>query len=303
MKMEISNGILLDSGTNELEIIEFEVGHSRFGINVIKVKEIILPIPVTFIPHSHPYIEGIIQLRGEVLPVVDLKKVLQLGNSANTENEKYIVTEFNQQKVVFHVHNVSQIHRISWGQIEKPSDMYSGDTTQIIGVIKQNDHMILMLDFERIITEINPETGINKNTIKKLGTRERSSKKVVVAEDSALLRKLIYDTLLEAGYENVEFFENGKDAYNYLEAIVSDGKKIEEEVQLVITDIEMPQMDGHHLTKKIKDDNQLSKLPVIIFSSLITESLRHKGEIVGADDQVSKPEIMELILKMDKYIL
>ncbi|GIN37732.1 MULTISPECIES: chemotaxis protein [Heyndrickxia] len=301
--MEISNGILLDSGTNELEIIEFEVGHSRFGINVIKVKEIILPIPVTFIPHSHPYIEGIIQLRGEVLPVVDLKKVLQLGNSANTENEKYIVTEFNQQKVVFHVHNVSQIHRISWGQIEKPSDMYSGDTTQIIGVIKQNDHMILMLDFERIITEINPETGINKNTIKKLGTRERSSKKVVVAEDSALLRKLIYDTLLEAGYENVEFFENGKDAYNYLEAIVSDGKKIEEEVQLVITDIEMPQMDGHHLTKKIKDDNQLSKLPVIIFSSLITESLRHKGEIVGADDQVSKPEIMELILKMDKYIL
>ena len=303
MKMEISNGILLDSGTNELEIIEFEVGHSRFGINVIKVKEIILPIPVTFIPHSHPYIEGIIQLRGEVLPVVDLKKVLQLGNSATTENEKYIVTEFNQQKVVFHVHNVSQIHRISWGQIEKPSDMYSGDTTQIIGVIKQNDHMILMLDFERIITEINPETGINKNTIKKLGTRERSSKKVVVAEDSALLRKLIYDTLFEAGYENVEFFENGKDAYNYLEAIVSDGKRIEEEVQLVITDIEMPQMDGHHLTKKIKEDNQLSKLPVIIFSSLITESLRHKGEIVGADDQVSKPEIMELILKMDKYIL
>lgn len=301
--MEQANGILLDSGTNELEIIEFEIQNSRFGINVIKVKEILQPLPVTYIPHSHPFIKGIIQLRGEVLPVVDLKKVLNLGDSENASNEKYIVAEFNQQKIVFHVHNVTQIHRITWEQIEKPSELYSGDTTQIIGVIKRNDHMILMLDFERIITEINPDAGINKNNIKKLGVRERSAKKIVVAEDSALLRKLIYETLNEAGYENVEFFENGKDALDYLESILSEGKSILNEVQLVITDIEMPQMDGHHLTKKIKENHQLSSLPVIIFSSLITESLKHKGEMVGADDQVSKPEINELILKIDQHII
>ncbi|MGE8206702.1 chemotaxis protein [Heyndrickxia sp. NPDC080065] len=301
--MENTNGVLLDSGTNELEIIEFEVQNSSFGINVIKVKEIIQPLPVTFIPHVHSFIKGIIQLRGEVLPVIDLKKVLDLGDSDNKENEKYIVTEFNQQKVVFHVHNVTKIHRISWDQIEKPSDMYSGDTTQIIGVIKRSEHMILMLDFERILTEINPEVGINKNIIKKLGQRERSSKKIVIAEDSALLRKLIYDTLFEAGYENVEFFENGKDAFQYLESLLNEGGNILKDVQLVITDIEMPQMDGHHLTKKIKEHNDLSKLPVIIFSSLITESLKHKGEMVGADDQVSKPEIAELIMKIDQHII
>lgn len=301
--MESTNGILLDSGTNELEIIEFNIQNSSFGINVIKVKEILQPLPVTFIPHAHPFIKGIIQLRGEVLPVVDLQKVLQLGNSGNESSEKYIVTEFNKQKVVFHVHNVTQIHRISWDQIEKPSEMYSGDTAQIIGVIKRNEHMILMLDFERIITEINPEIGINKNNIQKLGARERSSKKIIVAEDSALLRKLINDTLFEAGYENVEFFENGKDAFDYLESITAEGKNITNEVQLVITDIEMPQMDGHHLTKKIKEHEQLSELPVIIFSSLITDSLRHKGEMVGANDQVSKPEINELILKIDQHII
>ncbi|GIN83900.1 chemotaxis protein CheV [Heyndrickxia sporothermodurans] len=301
--MESTNGILLDSGTNELEIIEFNIQNSSFGINVIKVKEILQPLPVTYIPHAHPFIKGIIQLRGEVLPVVDLQKVLQLGDSGNESSEKYIVTEFNKQKVVFHVHNVTQIHRISWDQIEKPSEMYSGDTAQIIGVIKRNEHMILMLDFERIITEINPEIGINKSNIQKLGARERSSKKILVAEDSALLRKLINDTLFEAGYENVEFFENGKDAFDYLESIIAEGKNITSEVQLVITDIEMPQMDGHHLTKKIKEHEQLSQLPVLIFSSLITDSLRHKGEIVGANDQVSKPEINELILKIDQHII
>ncbi|MGE6258556.1 chemotaxis protein [Heyndrickxia sporothermodurans] len=301
--MESTNGILLDSGTNELEIIEFNIQNSSFGINVIKVKEILQPLPVTFIPHAHPFIKGIIQLRGEVLPVVDLQKVLQLGNSGNESSEKYIVTEFNKQKVVFHVHNVTQIHRISWDQIEKPSEMYSGYTAQIIGVIKRNEHMILMLDFERIITEINPEIGINKNNIQKLGARERSSKKIIVAEDSALLRKLINDTLFEAGYENVEFFENGKDAFDYLESVTAEGKNITNEVQLVITDIEMPQMDGHHLTKKIKEHEQFSQLPVIIFSSLITDSLRHKGEMVGANDQVSKPEINELILKIDQHII
>lgn len=296
-------GILLESGTNELEIVEFEVGTNKFGINVIKVKEIIQPIGVTFIPHAHPHVEGIIQLRGEVLPVVDMFRVLGIQNAERSPQQKYIVAEFNKQRVVFHVDNVTQIHRISWDQIEKPSDMYQGGTTQVIGVIKQNNQMILLLDFERIMVDINPESGINVESVKKLGKRERSDKKIVVAEDSPLLRKLLHDTLYEAGYANVEFFENGRDAYEYLELLAKTGSAIEEHVQLVVTDIEMPQMDGHHLTKKIKTHSELQKIPVIIFSSLITDDLRHKGDQVGAEDQISKPEIAELILKIDKYIL
>ncbi|AXM88068.1 chemotaxis protein CheV [Anoxybacillus ayderensis] len=301
--MENKHGILLESGTNELEIVEFLIGENRFAINVIKVKEIIHPIAPTKVPHAHPYIEGIIELRGEVLPLIDLAKALGFGPSNNPAQDKYIVAEFNQQKVVFHVHNVTQIHRISWKQIEKPSQMYQGLESQIIGVVKLNGHMILLLDFEKIVVDINPQSGIHVERVKKLGKRERSNKKLIVAEDSPLLRKLLHDTLAEAGYVYVEFFENGEDALHYLQSIVQKGKPVESEVQLVITDIEMPQMDGHHLTKRIREDETLKHLPVIIFSSLITDDLRHKGERVGATAQVSKPEIAELVQMIDQYIL
>ena len=301
--MQEHKGILLESGTNELEIVEFEVGNSKFGINVIKVKEIIQPIAITYIPHAHPHVEGIIQLRGEVLPVVDMFKALGLPTHTQNAQEKFIVAEFNKQTVVFHVGNVTQIHRFSWEQIEKPSDMYQGGNSQIIGVIKHLGDMILLLDFEKIMVDINPESGINVEAVKKLGKRDRSEKKIVIAEDSPLLRKLLSDTLSEAGYVNLEFFENGKLAYDYLESIAAKNDDIEKHVQFVITDIEMPQMDGHHLTKKIKSHPVLSKLPIVIFSSLITDDLRHKGEQVGALDQISKPEIAELILKIDRHIL
>jgi two-component system chemotaxis response regulator CheV len=296
-------GILLESGTNELEIVEFEVGTNKFGINVVKVKEILQPLPVTVIPLAHPHIEGIIQLRGEILPVVNMGKVLGTELSSDVQEQKFIVAEFNQQRVVFHVDNVSLIHRISWNQIEKPSEMYQGESSQIIGVVKQGTDMILLLDFERIMVDINPSSGIQMDSVKKLGKRERSDKKIVIAEDSPLLRKLLHETMNEAGYVNLEFFENGLDAFRYLEEIAKSTQNIEEHVQLVITDIEMPKMDGHHLTKKIKANSVLAKLPVIIFSSLITNDLRHKGDQVGAQDQVSKPEIADLILKTDRYIL
>lgn len=301
--MENKHGILLESGTNELEIVEFLIGDNRFAINVIKVKEIIQPIAPTKVPHAHPYIEGIIELRGEVLPLIDLAKALGFGPSSNPAQDKYIVAEFNQQKVVFHVHNVTQIHRISWKQIEKPSQMYQGLESQIIGVVKLNGNMILLLDFEKIVVDINPQSGIHVDRVKKLGQRDRSNKKLIVAEDSPLLRKLLHDTLAEAGYVYVEFFENGEDALHYLQSIVEKGKPVESEVQLVITDIEMPQMDGHHLTKRIREHDKLKHLPVVIFSSLITDDLRHKGERVGATAQVSKPEIAELVQVIDQYIL
>lgn len=296
-------GILLETGTNELEIVEFGIGKNKFGINVMKVKEIINPTPVVSIPHAHPFIEGILELRGEILPVINVAAALGLPESEQSQLDKFIVAEFNQQKTVFHVHSVSQIHRISWGQIEKPSEMYQGNDSQVIGVIKLGGDMILFLDFEKMLVEINPDAGINMNDVKKLGPRERSNKRIVVAEDSVMLRKLLHDTLNEAGFQTLEFFENGQDAINYLEHIADGTQDPTDVVQLVITDIEMPQMDGHHLTKKIKENSALAKLPVIIFSSLITNELRDKGNGVGANAQISKPEIGELVLKIDELIL
>lgn len=300
--MENKQGILLETGTNELEIVEFGINNNKFGINVIKVREIINPVPVTKVPQIHPQVEGIIELRGEVLPVVDVAKAIGFPPSDTPEKDKFIVTEFNQQKIVFHVHSVSQIHRISWEQIEKPSEMYQSADSHIIGVIKLHGEMILLLDFEKIVVEINPEIGISLQRMEKIEKRDRSNKHLLIAEDSPLLRKLLHDTLTEAGFQHMEFFENGKEAFDYLENLLAEGKEWEKEVQLVITDIEMPQMDGHHLTKKIKEQSQLSKLPIIIFSSLITDDLRHKGEKVGADAQVSKPEIAELVQLIDQFL-
>ncbi|UOE56951.1 chemotaxis protein [Bacillus sp. CMF12] len=301
--MEQKKGILLESGTNELEIVEFSIGRIKFGINVIKVKEIINPVQVIPVPHSHRNIEGIIELRGEVLPVVDVASSLNMAPSESPQQDKFIVTEFNQQKIVFHVHNVSKIHRISWNQIEKPSEMYQGHESQIIGIIKLEDEMVLLLDFEKMVTEINPDSGISIQKVQKLGKRERSDKKLLIAEDSPLLRKLLNDTLNEAGFSQIEFFENGYDAYEYLHSLAESGRDVTKEVQLMITDIEMPQMDGHHFTKKVKEHPVLAKIPVIIFSSLITEDLRHKGQMVGANAQVSKPEIAELVLLIDQHAL
>ncbi|HWJ78858.1 MAG TPA: chemotaxis protein [Niallia sp.] len=300
--MNRDKGILLESGTNELEIVEFSVGKNHFGINVIKVKEIINPAAITPIPHSHPYVEGIMELRGEVLTVVNLANVLGYPPSDEPDKDKYIVSEFNKTKIIFHVHNVTQIHRISWEDIEKPSDTYYGSNSQIIGVVKLMGEMILLLDFEKIVVEINPESGINVQQVKKLGERERSDKKLMVVEDSPLLRKLLEDTLNEAGFYQIEFFENGRDALNFLKDKAKSPQELKHFVQLIITDIEMPQMDGHHLTRMIKEDSELAELPVVIFSSLITDDLKHKGQMVGADAQVSKPEIKELIQLIDKLL-
>ncbi|OIJ18961.1 chemotaxis protein CheV [Anaerobacillus alkalidiazotrophicus] len=294
-------GILLESGTNELEVIVFSIGQGVFGINVMKVREIINPLPVTKMPNGHPNVEGIIRLRDEVLPVVNLAKVIGFPPSESPEQDKLIVAELNKMKVAFHVHNVSRIHRISWEQIEKPTKLSQGLEGSTIGVIKMEDNMILLLDYEKILVDISPSSGINKEEIKTMGSRERSYKKVMIVEDSPILRRLLEDTLVTAGYENLQFFEDGKLAWDHLEKIGKE-KLFTQLPDVIISDIEMPKMDGHHLTKRIKDDILLKDIPVVIFSSLITGDLYHKGDRVGANAQVSKPEIVNLVENIDKLL-
>lgn len=300
--MFTKEGILLETGTNELEIVEFTIGNNRFGINVIKVREIISVIPTTKVPFSHPHIEGVISLRDEVIPVVNLAKVLHLPEQYEETSEKYIIAEFNMLKIAFHVGNIAQIHRISWEKIEQPNDLAKNLENLITGIIHFDEQMILLPDFEKIIFNINPNTGISKDRIQSLDARDRSTKTILIAEDSSLLRELLKETLEKVGYVNIEICHDGQEALDKLIAFSEKGN-VTEHVQLVITDIEMPKMDGHHLTKRIKENDKLKKLPVIIFSSLITNDLRHKGEKVGANAQVSKPEVSELVKYVDQFIL
>lgn len=294
---EEHKGILLESGTNELEVIMFNIGTGTFGINVMKVREIIQPMNVTLMPHTHPHVEGIIRLRDEVIPVIDLAKAIGFSPSEEGHQDKYVVSEMNNVKVAFHVHAVSRIHRISWEQIEKPSRLSGGLEDLTIGVIKMDEIMILMLDYEKVVYDIMPEAGITPAKMEGVEKRDRSGKKILLAEDSPILRQLLKDTLTEAGYDKLIFADDGKEAWEYITS-TKGGSSIDG----IITDIEMPAMDGHHLTEKIKEDQKLKDIPVLIFSSLITGDLFHKGEKVGADAQISKPEIGQLVTMLDDLL-
>lgn len=298
-----STGILLESGTNELEIIEFRIGTGLYGINVAKVREIVNPTRVVSLPRSHPHVEGIINNRGQILSLVNLPVVLGEPDNNNPGQERFIITQFNTMFSAFRVHEVTRIHRFSWKLIEKPTDLMQGHEGIATGIVKLNDRLIVLLDFEKIVLDINSEISIHAHNIKDLGERRVSSEPVVIAEDSPTLRQLLVDVLKEAGYQNLRILNDGQEAWNYLENLANElGDQFSKEVRLVITDIEMPQMDGHHLTKRIKEHPRLRQLPVVIFSSLISEDIMHKGRAVGADAQVSKPEIDKLVGIVDKLI-
>lgn len=293
--------ILMESGTNELEVLEFTLGNNSYGINVAKIREIIPYQHVTPVPNSHPSIEGIFMPRDIMITAIDLKNCLQRGMSE--DGGLFIITNFNKLDIAFHVDNVVGIHRVSWKEIIKPNATVSTTEDGIsTGIIKKNDKLIIILDFEKIVTDINPETGLKITEIDELGERHRSEVPILIAEDSVLLNKLIVDSLKKAGYVNLIHTENGEEAYNVIEEAKEKGT-LDSTVQLVITDIEMPLMDGHRLTKLIKDDEETKHIPIVIFSSLVNDDMRRKGESLGANAQLSKPEIGNLVRVVDSLIM
>lgn len=293
--------ILLENGTNELEILEFKLGDNSYGINVAKIREIITYEPVTPVPNAHPSIEGIFMPRDTMITAISLKNALQMGDS-DSKDGLFIITNFNKLDVAFHVDKVMGIHRVNWSEIIKPDVTINNEMDGVsTGIVKFSDRLVIILDFEKIVADISPETGLKMNEVTSLGERERSAIPIVIAEDSHLLNKLINDALTQAGYVNVKRTENGLEAWNYIVDAKNAGD-LDEKVKLVITDIEMPQMDGHRLTKMIKTDPELKDIPVVIFSSLVNEEMRIKGEQLGANAQLSKPEIGNLVLEIDKLV-
>jgi two-component system chemotaxis response regulator CheV len=298
------SNILLETGTNELEILEFVISGNSYGINVAKITELMQIQEVQEMPLSHPCVEGVFQPRDEVYTIVDLSKYLGLGKSELPDKDIFIITNFNQMNIAFHVHAVESIFRISWEDIEKPdSIIYGGQEGVVTGIAKVNDRIISILDFEKITFDISPETGVDLSTVKSYTGADREHIPILVAEDSALLRKMLMEALHTSGYNNVTILNNGEEAWEYLLKIKAEGATdILSKVSCVITDIEMPRMDGHRLTKQIKSDTLFSDIPVVIFSSLIDESMQKKGVEVGADAQLSKPEIANLVDVVDSMV-
>lgn len=293
--------ILLESGTNELEIMEFTINGELFGINVAKVREIMMCVSVKPMPNSHPDVEGVIKPRDKLITVINLPQYLNLPESPDQNHDIFIIANFNKLDFAFHVHTVVGIDRISWTKMQKPDRViYGGAEGVATGIAEYESRLITILDFEKIVSEISPESGIQVSDLDVLGPRSRSDKSILVVEDSMLLSKLIIESLHKAGYVKTVKTDNGQEAWDFLCEAKSSGDPIENHINCIVTDIEMPQMDGHRLTKLVKEDSVLKVLPVILFSSLINEEMRIKGRQLGADEQISKPEIANLVTLIDR---
>ncbi len=294
-------GILLETGTNEFEIVEFNIGNVNYGINVAKVREVITRVPVTAMPQAHPYIDGLFTLRGKAIPLVNLPRCLNAQTADTPRN--IIVTEINNYNIGFLVETVSRIHRISWKEMEPAPEV--GDQSRVVGIIKMKDRIVLLLDFETIIAEINPEINQKLSTVDD-ATEDVKDKRgrahVVVAEDSPLLRELLVSTLHDSGYRFIRDFGNGQDAWEYLCELAKKNGPIENQVGVIVSDVEMPKMDGHRLLKLVREDERLKEVPLVLFSSLINPEMRRKGKELGASGQIAKPEINQLIELLDHLV-
>ena len=303
MKVEKGKeGILLESGTNEIEIMKFTIQGEFYGINVAKVKEIMMAEKVKAMPHAHPAVEGIFKPRDTLITVIDLGFYLTDECLEHKPRDLFIVTNFDKMTVAFRVQSIEGISRISWNDIQKPDKTLShGEEGVATGIAQCAGELVTILDFEKIVAEIAPETTIQLSEVDQMGDRPICSNPLVIAEDSILLQKMIDEALERAGFTNVKNFNNGQEAWDYLDSIKGDSD-LYEKVNLIITDIEMPKMDGHRLTKLVKDDPRLKCLPVVIFSSLIDDQMRVKGQALGADEQLTKPEIGNLVHVIDKLL-
>jgi two-component system chemotaxis response regulator CheV len=287
-------GILLEAGTNEMELLVFTLNETPFGINVAKVREIVQRSETIRIPHSPPAVEGSFRLRDRVLTLVNLGKYFSMeGEVTKGGDGMIIVVEFNDVTCGVLVDTVEVIYRLSWDQIEPPSQYLMSLQAPITGTAQvEQGKTVLIADFETIVGEILGVQSASADERADFIEINPKDVKILLADDSAVLRKTLAKILNDNGFENLTICSDGQHAWETLKKHENDENG---PCDIVLSDIEMPRMDGLHLTNKIKEDPNLANLPVILFSSLITEDNRRKGEAVGADAQVSKPDSANLL--------
>lgn len=303
--------ILLEVGTNELELVEFYIDEpdgyrGYYGINVSKVVEISRSQPITAMPQMpHPSVLGAFPFRdGRIVPLIDISKFLNKGGVAS-DDPRIIITEFNRTHTAFLVSGVTRIHRISWKQVEAPTplllEISSGSIT---AVVRLEGRVVFVLDAEAIVAAMNPALSVRMDEPPvELPNRKYH---ILHADDSVSIRRLVMDLLRKEGRFDVTQANDGEEAWQMLLKFKEEAQQkeipITRLVQGIITDIEMPNLDGLTLCKYIKEDHVLRELPVAMFSSLISSSLAHKCASVGADAQFAKPDLQGISDKMFQLI-
>ncbi|MCL1831315.1 MAG: chemotaxis protein [Oscillospiraceae bacterium] len=299
--MEYGNlGIEHEIDTTDLELLEFSVGEEHFGINIAKVSEIIIHCDLTPIPNAtNKAVEGVFMHRGKLVTVIDLHEVLMITKPV-VERTLLIVCDFDQVSVAFDVTNVNGIQRLKWTQVEMPPTVGgSADDGVATGVTKIGEKIIMVLDFEKIICDMNSGQEFELGIVGEIEMPPQFNyeRRVFVVDDSVFLNKVVVKELRKCGFTNIVSFCNGRDAWNCIADLQENGQG--HTIGAVVTDIEMPLMDGHTLLKLIRTHKStLNKTPVVMFSSLIHDNMRIKGDEVGADAQFSRSELEECITKV-----
>jgi two-component system chemotaxis response regulator CheV len=309
-----NTNILLDSTTNELEIVEFRIDEvdshgdavpCYYGVNVAKVREIIRMPQISRMVNAKPGVEGMIRLRDKVITIINLAQVLG-KNTGDMVADRIVILEFNNLMVGVLVQSVSRIYRISWKNVEPPSR--SVHSEQVTGLVKMDDRIILVLDFEKIVGELCNESALKpiEDVTMLAGAIEcnaRRSRCILVADDSMFIRSALCTVLRSAGYVVIEA-ENGAVAWDIIQKRLKqcqeDGTDFRAHINMVITDIEMPQIDGLRLTHLVRSETSLKELPLAIFSSLASEDNKRKWISLGADYILSKPDLPNLVRVVDE---
>lgn len=306
----ITGDILLEAGTNELEVLVFTLGDGAFGVNVAKVREVIRPRETNNVPRQHSSVLGMFNIRGAVVPVIDLAKHLGIhrsGEAPPVQQGRVIITEFNGLRTGFLVDAVDQIYRMSWERVRPvpPTNTRGGQgepaVSSTTGVIDLDGRLVLMIDFESVADSILMEKRLHVDSVPNDLNVPRSATRIVMVEDSPFMRGLVSEVFRRSGYSRLEVYDNGESAWNAIKAD-ADATGQGSPIAAVVSDIEMPRMDGLHLTKLIKGHPALKSTKVVLFSSLISADNLKKGRQVGADVQVAKPELAEMVRLVDRLI-
>ncbi|MDZ7619001.1 MAG: chemotaxis protein, partial [Patescibacteria group bacterium] len=293
--------ILLESGTNELELLVFDVADYTFGINVAKVREVLPTAEITRLPKAHSSVRGVFKLRNRVIPCVSLLDHLGIEPTQPNSESTMILSDFNQQQTAFLVDSVERIHRLSWENILSVPGLEALSHTPVTALARCDNRLIVMLDFEMILDDVTDQYFRTDSVDNPMGL-PREKLRIVLAEDSPTVREAVTTTLRNSGYKCLHYFENGAEAWKWIEQQLAKSGGEGDIADLIISDVEMPQVDGFHLTKRIKSHPTLRKVPVLLYSSIITPDNFKKGQAVGADAQIAKPELKRIVALADELI-
>jgi len=295
--LALDHDILLEVGTNEFEVVEFIIDADKkyhFGINIAKVREIIRMPETVRIPNAHPAIIGSANIRNKIIPIINLAQCLNLKTDFYPKKSKVIITYFNHKFHGFVVDDINRIHRVKWADIKDYSSIADFRLAEtVLGVVKIEDRLIQLLDFEKIASEINPDTNFDEVSIDFSLADKRKNKTVYIAEDSLVIRKLLKNTLKQAGYI-VQDFENGKNLLNAVKSQLPD---------LIVTDLEMPEADGTFIIRTIREKMKILNIPIVVFSSLASEENERKVLSIGANIFIGKPDLNILVNTIDKFLI